>query len=194
MHGLQRLGVLLECGDQIVVAGILITADDLNPGGTIFMHDLRNPRLPGLVHIKGDGHERCRVIGLNDVSCHGVQHARTERPPALTELDLLIDPIGNAWCVRAAQDASSTERPGSELHATLKPANDLCSCNRPGRLAAQGFIVLDQFNLEEARARYDQALSIDPNNAEEFCKGAVTAPLHAPTRRTRPYRLGSGRS
>src|SRR3989344_8422802 len=106
---------------HVVVARVVFALEHLGTGSTVFVHHFRYTGLPLFGDFKSEGHERRRVIDLDHLWGHGVEHRREERPPALAELDLVVDAIRHAGCTWATDDRTTAQRTRVKLHAALEP-------------------------------------------------------------------------
>ena len=126
-------GQRLEPFEQRVVARIRFAIDDLDARGAIAMYHFGNPRFhcsatSNVIVMNGAG-----MIRLDDLRRNTVEHARTERPPAFTKLDLRVDAVGDAGR-RSGQPrmlrAPSARGPNSIRpwnHATGWPSASSCA-------------------------------------------------------------------
>ena len=110
-----------ELFEKRVVAWVGVFRHDLCAGSAVFVHDLWDAWLPVLGHVEGEGHVRCRVVGLQQILCDRIEHTRAEGTPAFAVFDLLVDTVGDAWVTWIAENTTVAERTWAKLKAALQP-------------------------------------------------------------------------
>ena len=128
----RNAGELSKSTDQRVEQRILLRVDQLHAAGSVLMHHGRNAAPLDRADRVGQDHETPARSGPVAVARHrepalGVfgKDRRAERPEWLAVLDAAIELIANASAARVCQQRAVAQRPRAELHAPLKPADDL---------------------------------------------------------------------
>src|SRR5262249_26118169 len=106
-------------------------------------------------------HERIRHRADEELAQRFLEHRRSERPEALTELDPRVDDVAHVRPPRVGDDAAVAEGTGTPFHAALEPADDaavgdlhrgpLVERLRTAPLAAQAPSLVDRGTLRLER-------------------------------------------
>src|SRR5215469_3613592 len=109
--------------DQVVIKGILLAFDGLQPARIVYVIDRAQfgpLGRPDLVHMQ---HERRRMIVLEILTLVFLQNARGKGPKPLAPLDPRIEHVLHVRQSRMGKNGSVTQSARAPFHASLKPAN-----------------------------------------------------------------------
>src|SRR5690606_19648874 len=102
-------------------------------GAAVVVDDHRDlSALLGL-HVDGEQHEAAVPVVGEPLALATGEDRRPERPPRLPRLDR-VEPGLEIVAARIGEDAAAAERPRTELHRPLKPADDLAGREQLGGL------------------------------------------------------------
>ena len=79
----------------------------------------------GVQHARGEQHERALPVEVEPLGRALGEHDGGEGAEPLALLDLVIDPVADARIARIGEDRPVAQRAGTELRASLAPADDL---------------------------------------------------------------------
>ena len=108
-----------------------------------------------------------------------LQNRRRKRPKRLAELDLQVHHRLHLRAPRVADDAARSERARTELHATLKPADDLLPRDQVGHGLAERLVRVE-FTIDGPDAVEERAdLRVDRARAQQRPVLRVARTRHA---------------
>src|ERR1700686_3519242 len=138
----RHAGSRKETGYELVKARTRFASHELQPGAAVMVQDGRDAITPLGLDPTCEQHEFVtRRVGANLEPFVGAfgQDARCKRPEVLTVLDHLIEDVAHVRSARVGEERSVAEGARPELHAALKPGDDLAISHHVRGVAGRGF-------------------------------------------------------